>query len=136
MSCCAMRCHMKPASWMLAESGHKQRPCTTSCASIGRSMIMAAKVGKAQTDRLNSRQALANVKATADFDIKKEAAWAISNATSGGQPQQAPSLALPETKVEFLVECGCIKPLIDLMSVTDAKIIGVALEVSQSTWSS
>lgn len=25
---------------------------------------------------------------TAEFDIKKEAAWAISNATSGGAPDQ------------------------------------------------
>jgi len=56
--------------------------------------------------------------ATADFDIKKEAAWAISNATSGGNPQQ----------VAYLVECGCIKPMVDLLSVSDAKIIGVALE--------
>ncbi|CAK0874263.1 unnamed protein product, partial [Prorocentrum cordatum] len=55
---------------------------------------------------------------TGDFDIKKEAAWAISNATSGGSPQQ----------VEHLVECGCIKPMVDLLSVSDAKIIGVALE--------
>ncbi|CAJ1415734.1 unnamed protein product [Effrenium voratum] len=55
---------------------------------------------------------------TADFDIKKEAAWAISNATSGGSPQQ----------VDYLVEIGCIKPLVDLLVITDAKIIGVALE--------
>lgn len=54
----------------------------------------------------------------ADFDIKKEAAWAISNATSGGSPQQ----------IEYLVECGCIKPLVDLFSVSDPKTIGVALE--------
>jgi importin subunit alpha-6/7 len=25
---------------------------------------------------------------TAEFDIKKEAAWAVSNATSGGSPEQ------------------------------------------------
>lgn len=55
---------------------------------------------------------------TGDFDIKKEAAWAISNSTSGGSPQQ----------VEYLVEAGCIKPMVDLLSVSDAKIIGVALE--------
>mmetsp|Transcript_57276 Transcript_57276/g.161772 ORF Transcript_57276/g.161772 Transcript_57276/m.161772 type:complete len:544 (-) Transcript_57276:155-1786(-) len=55
---------------------------------------------------------------TADFDVKKEAAWCISNATSGGSPQQ----------VEYLVECGCIKPMVDLMNISDAKIISVALE--------
>lgn len=59
-----------------------------------------------------------NLLQTADFDIKKEAAWAISNATSGGSPQQ----------VEYLVECGCIKPMVDLMGVQDTKIIGVSLE--------
>eukprot|EP00441_Pelagodinium_beii_P018080 CAMPEP_0197658834 /NCGR_PEP_ID=MMETSP1338-20131121/45470_1 /TAXON_ID=43686 ORGANISM="Pelagodinium beii, Strain RCC1491" /NCGR_SAMPLE_ID=MMETSP1338 /ASSEMBLY_ACC=CAM_ASM_000754 /LENGTH=544 /DNA_ID=CAMNT_0043235497 /DNA_START=54 /DNA_END=1688 /DNA_ORIENTATION=- len=59
---------------------------------------------------------------TADFDIKKEAAWAISNATSGGSPQQ----------VDYLVESGCIKPLVDLLSVCDAKIVGVALEALEN----
>merc|ERR1712190_425197 len=53
-----------------------------------------------------------NLLANADFDIKKEAAWAISNTTSGGSPQQ----------VEYLVECGCIKPMVELLSVSDAKI--------------
>merc|ERR1711979_141503 len=60
--------------------------------------------------------------ATADFDIKKEAAWAISNATSGGSPPQ----------VAYLVECGCIKPMVDLLTVSDAKIIGVALEALEN----
>jgi HEAT repeat protein len=59
---------------------------------------------------------------TADFDIKKEAAWAISNATSGGSPQQ----------IHYLVECGCIKPMVDLLTVSDAKIIGVALEALEN----
>eukprot|EP00418_Pyrodinium_bahamense_P091542 CAMPEP_0179049322 /NCGR_PEP_ID=MMETSP0796-20121207/20153_1 /TAXON_ID=73915 /ORGANISM="Pyrodinium bahamense, Strain pbaha01" /LENGTH=540 /DNA_ID=CAMNT_0020745795 /DNA_START=62 /DNA_END=1684 /DNA_ORIENTATION=+ len=59
-----------------------------------------------------------NLLQTADFDIRKEAAWAISNTTSGGSPQQ----------IGHLVECGCIKPLVDLLKVSDAKIIGVALE--------
>eukprot|EP00812_Abedinium_dasypus_P007383 NODE_193_length_1836_cov_793.094891.p1 GENE.NODE_193_length_1836_cov_793.094891~~NODE_193_length_1836_cov_793.094891.p1 ORF type:complete len:366 (+),score=108.76 NODE_193_length_1836_cov_793.094891:566-1663(+) len=55
---------------------------------------------------------------TADFDIKKEAAWAISNATSGGSPAQ----------IDYLVQCDCVKPLVDLLSVSDPKIIGVALD--------
>jgi hypothetical protein len=59
---------------------------------------------------------------TADFDIKKEAAWAISNATSGGTPQQ----------VEYLVQCGCIKPMVDLLAVSDTKIAGVALEAIEN----
>lgn len=54
----------------------------------------------------------------AEFDIRKEAAWAISNATSGGSPQQ----------ITFLVTQGCIRPLCDLLTVNDAKIVTIALE--------
>jgi hypothetical protein len=57
-----------------------------------------------------------------DFDIKKEAAWVVTNATSGGSPEQ----------VYYLVECGCIKPMVDLLSVFDAKVIGVALEAIEN----
>jgi len=54
----------------------------------------------------------------AEFDIRKEAAWAISNATSGGTPEQ----------IKYLVSQGCIRPLCDLLTVNDAKIITIALE--------
>merc|ERR1711957_1001303 len=54
----------------------------------------------------------------AEFDIRKEAAWAISNATSGGSPQQ----------IKFLVQQGCIRPLCDLLTVNDVKIVTIALE--------
>jgi HEAT repeat protein len=54
----------------------------------------------------------------AEFDSRKEAAWAISNATSGGNPAQ----------IKFLVQQGCIRPLCDLLSVNDSKIVTIALE--------
>jgi importin subunit alpha-1 len=54
----------------------------------------------------------------AEFDVKKEAAWAISNATSGGTPAQ----------IKYLVQQGCIKPLCDLLTFQDPRIITVALE--------
>lgn len=54
----------------------------------------------------------------AEFDIRKEAAWAISNATSGGNSQQ----------IKFLVHQGCIRPLCDLLTVNDPKIVNIALE--------
>ena len=54
----------------------------------------------------------------AEFDIHKEAAWAISNATSGGNPHQ----------IKFLVSQGCIRPLCDLLTVNDSKIVSIALE--------
>ena len=54
----------------------------------------------------------------ADFDVKKEAAWAISNATSGGTPEQ----------IRYLVSQQCIRPLCDLLTVqVDKGIINVAL---------
>ncbi|WAR07829.1 IMA7-like protein [Mya arenaria] len=53
----------------------------------------------------------------ADFKTRKEAAWAITNATSGGSPEQ----------IKFLVEQGCIPPLCDLLTVLDSKIVAVAL---------
>jgi importin subunit alpha-2 len=53
----------------------------------------------------------------AEFKTRKEAAWAITNATSGGSAEQ----------VGFLVAQGCIPPLCDLLTVMDAKIVQVAL---------
>lgn len=57
---------------------------------------------------------------TADFKTRKEACWAISNATSGGlqQPDQ----------IRYLVSQGCIRPLCDLLTIMDNKIIQVALD--------
>jgi len=55
-----------------------------------------------------------------DFRTRKEAAWAISNLTSGGSKQH----------IEYLVQQGVIKPLSDLLEVTDAKLIKVVLDAS------
>ncbi|KAL0481613.1 importin subunit alpha-6/7 [Acrasis kona] len=61
---------------------------------------------------------LVQILGSADFDVKKEAAWAISNATSGGTDEQ----------IHTLVQHGCIKPLCELLTVKDVKVINVALE--------
>lgn len=55
-----------------------------------------------------------------EFKTKKEACWAISNATScsGGQPDI----------IRHLVEKGCIKPLCDLLVCGDNKIVQVSLD--------
>lgn len=63
---------------------------------------------------------LINILSNADFKTRKEACWAISNATSGGL--QEPS------QIRYLVSQGCIKPLCDLLSMMDNKIIQVALD--------
>ncbi|KAJ8315056.1 hypothetical protein KUTeg_007206 [Tegillarca granosa] len=60
---------------------------------------------------------LIDILGKADFKTRKEAAWAITNATSGGSPEQ----------IRFLVEQNCIAPLCDLLTVMDAKIVQVAL---------
>jgi len=58
------------------------------------------------------------IEQTPDFDIKKEAVWVISNATAGGNAEQ----------IEYLLECGCMKPLCDLLTISDSKIVTVALD--------
>jgi len=58
----------------------------------------------------------------AEYDVKKEAAWAITNATSGGSRQQ----------IAFLVAKGCIKPLCDLLGLSDPRIISVALDALEN----
>ncbi len=51
-----------------------------------------------------------------EFDIKKEAAWAVSNATSGGTRAQLRYLANT---------AGVMRPLIQLLQCPDVKIIMV-----------
>ncbi|KAI9243958.1 armadillo-type protein [Sporodiniella umbellata] len=55
-----------------------------------------------------------------DPKTQKEACWAICNATSGG-------LNKPE-QVRYLVNAGCIKPLCNILSTLDNRIIMVALD--------
>ncbi|KAK6458716.1 importin alpha subunit [Scheffersomyces xylosifermentans] len=55
-----------------------------------------------------------------DYKTKKEACWAISNASSGG--------LLKPDQIRYLVSQGCIKPLCDLLAVSDVKIIEVTLD--------
>lgn len=61
---------------------------------------------------------LVDILRNAEFDIKKEAAWAISNATCGGS----------EDQIRYLVQQAVTAPLCDLFKAPDPKIIMVALE--------
>eukprot|EP00158_Paraphelidium_tribonemae_P004386 Partr_v1_DN26725_c0_g1_i2_m8865 putative Importin subunit alpha len=56
----------------------------------------------------------------ADFKVKKEACWAICNATTGGL--QSPDI------VRYIVAQGAIKPLCDLLTCMDNRLINVTLE--------
>ena len=60
---------------------------------------------------------LIDILGKAEFKTRKEAAWAITNSTSGGTTEQ----------IRFLVAQGCIAPLCDLLTVMDSKIVQVAL---------
>ncbi|MCI20505.1 importin subunit alpha-1-like, partial [Trifolium medium] len=61
---------------------------------------------------------LVNLFQNAEFDIKKEAACAFYNASSGGTNEQ----------IKYLVSQGCIKPLCDLLLCPDPKIVTICLE--------
>uniref|UniRef100_A0A8C9GV28 Importin subunit alpha n=1 Tax=Piliocolobus tephrosceles TaxID=591936 RepID=A0A8C9GV28_9PRIM len=65
---------------------------------------------------------LINILIKEDFEIRKEAAWAISNAASTGS----------ESQIEYLVECGAIHALSNLLEVEDANIISITLEGLES----
>ncbi|XP_059653021.1 importin subunit alpha-4-like [Cornus florida] len=54
----------------------------------------------------------------AQFDIKKEAVWAISNAT----------FAASWSQMRYLVDGGCIKPLCDLLTCSDPRIVSACLK--------
>ncbi|KAH9688160.1 Importin subunit alpha-1a [Citrus sinensis] len=60
---------------------------------------------------------IVNLLENAEFDTKKEAAWVISNATSGVTHEQ----------IKCLVTEGCVKPLCDLLQCADPKIVTVCL---------
>ncbi|KAJ3415528.1 Importin alpha subunit (Karyopherin alpha subunit) (Serine-rich RNA polymerase I suppressor protein) [Chytridiales sp. JEL 0842] len=67
---------------------------------------------------------LINLLAHGEFRTKKEACWAISNATSSGvtKPDQ----------IRYLVQQGCIKPLCDILTINDPKIVQVALDAVEN----
>lgn len=55
---------------------------------------------------------------SAIFEIRKEACWAISNATAGGNDEQ----------ISYLVQQGCIEPLVRIVEFANPKTVRVALE--------
>lgn len=65
---------------------------------------------------------LINLLGTAEHEVRREAAWAISNATSGGTREQ----------IKYMVEHGAIPPICDLLDVPEPKMVNVALEALEN----
>ena len=61
---------------------------------------------------------LVNTLASGELRVQKEAAWAITNYTSGANTDQ----------VLYLVQCQVIKPMCDLLVTKDPKLIKVLLD--------
>ncbi|BFZ25262.1 hypothetical protein BsWGS_28301 [Bradybaena similaris] len=61
---------------------------------------------------------LIDVLFTGDFKSQKEAAWAVTNLTSGGTLEQ----------ISYMVQCGGLKPLCDLLVSKDTKLLNVLLD--------
>ena len=53
-----------------------------------------------------------------EYKAQKEAVWAITNLTAGGNLQQ----------IVYVIQAGAIKPLCDLLVVKETKIVTVILD--------
>ena len=61
-----------------------------------------------------------------EWDVKKEAAWVISNIATGGKREH----------VRVCITAGAIKPVCELLTVDDARVVTVALDAIESFFKS
>uniref|UniRef100_H3ASY1 Importin subunit alpha n=1 Tax=Latimeria chalumnae TaxID=7897 RepID=H3ASY1_LATCH len=110
LNCSALPCLLHLLS-SLKESIRKEACWTVSNITAGNRAQIQAVIDA------NIFPVLIEILQKAEFRTRKEATWAITNATSGGTPEQ----------IRYLVALGSIKPLCDLLTVMDSKIVQVAL---------
>ncbi|KAJ3122715.1 Importin alpha subunit (Karyopherin alpha subunit) (Serine-rich RNA polymerase I suppressor protein) [Physocladia obscura] len=67
---------------------------------------------------------LIEILAHGDYKTKKDACWAVSNATTGG-------VAAPY-QIRYLVQQGVISPLCDILTISDSRIVQVALDALEN----
>eukprot|EP01038_Epipyxis_sp_PR26KG_P012354 gene12354-16568_t len=65
---------------------------------------------------------LSQLSSTIEWEVRKEAAWVISNISTAGN----------KNHVVQLVEMGVIRPICELLEVSDAKILMIAMEALES----
>ncbi|BFZ09482.1 hypothetical protein BsWGS_12520 [Bradybaena similaris] len=61
---------------------------------------------------------LVKVLATGDYKSQKEATWAVTNLTLGGTLEH----------ISCVIQCGALKPLCDLLTTKDTKLVHILLE--------
>jgi importin subunit alpha-1 len=78
------------------------------------------------TQLVNTPNLLINVltqlSEASEWDVRKEAAWVICNIASGGT----------KAHIQALVENGCLKPICDLLSVGESKMLLLAMEALEN----
>lgn len=55
-------------------------------------------------------------------EVRREAAWALANATNGGTGQQ----------IQYMVHRGCLPPLCSLLAASDLRMVNVAMEALEN----
>lgn len=60
--------------------------------------------------------------ASGEWDVRKEAAWVVSNVATGGTGAH----------IGQLVECGAMRPLCDLLEVGDPRMVEIALDAIEA----
>jgi importin subunit alpha-6/7 len=60
--------------------------------------------------------------ASGEWDVRKEAAWVVSNVATGGAAAH----------IGQLVECGAVRPLCDLLGVGDNRMVEIALDALEA----